>query len=276
MQLNQQTLYFGLPIKYTDEATLFQPTLKEILYSNLSIEQILEPFVTLDKRNFEQESKNENITNFDMFFVQLFMGYFNYINANKSNVGIKEYLNLEDSDILVIKRLINALKFLFKTDNVELCISEGILNDLENNFIYINKSYKIDRSTYEDLKDTICQIFDTEIKINKTPKKEKSKKELELEALFEQRRREYEEKYGKGKKKDKNRDNISIYTLINYIIHSKFSQYNYTTIQDLTIFQIKNTFKYYQSQESYDIDMDYRTSGNFKMDNKSEHWFFDK
>ena len=43
------------------------------------------------------------------------------------------------------------------------------------------------------------------------------------------------------------------------------------------IYQIKNTFKYYHSQEMYELDMKYRTSGNFKMDKKtSEHWFFDK
>ena len=76
---------------------------------------------------------------------------------------------------------------------------------------------------------------------------------------------------------NKNKDNLTIFTLINYIIHYKDTQYNYDTIRDLTIYQIKNTFKYYQNQEMYELDMKYRTSGNFKMDKKtSEHWFFDK
>ena len=99
-----------------------------------------------------------------------------------------------------------------------------------------------------------------------------------MEKLFEQKKRKYKKKYGKKKeKKVKNKDNITIFTLINYIIHYEYTQYNYTSVRNLTIYQIKNTFKYYHGQEMYDIDMKYRTSGNFKMDKKSaDHWFFDK
>ncbi|MEG2792991.1 MAG: hypothetical protein RR909_04370, partial [Bacilli bacterium] len=108
-------------------------------------------------------------------------------------------------------------------------------------------------------------------------KEERSQEEDELDKLFAKKIKGYEETFGKNKVKDKNKDKLNIFTLINYIIHSKHTQYNYLTVVKLTIYQIKNTFKYYQSQECYDIDVLYRTSGNFKMDKKSsEHWFFDK
>ena len=85
----------------------------------------------------------------------------------------------------------------------------------------------------------------------------------------------YKEAYGR-EAREGNDKKMTIFTLVDYIVNNKYSQYNYNTVQDLTIYQIKNTFKYYQRQEAYDIEVRYRTSGNFKMDKKSEHWFFDK
>ena len=53
--LNDQTLFFGLPIKLDENVTLYQPTLNEMIEQGFMIENILEPFITLDKRNFENE-----------------------------------------------------------------------------------------------------------------------------------------------------------------------------------------------------------------------------
>ena len=268
--LNEQILFFGRPISFSKDAILHQPTLRELMDKGLIFEELIEPFITLDKGHFQSEQDNDKLLDFDFFFIQIFMAYIEFLEQQKQDVSLKDWLESSLSDGLVIKRLIKTLKFLFQTNDISLNISEGIVNNLEEDFITINKSYKIDRDTYPILKEVICEIFDTEIKIEKKP--EKSKEEQELDALFEKRRREYEKKYGKKKKKD---DVITIFTLVNYIIHNKFSNYNYNSIQDLTIYQIKNTFKYYQSLEVYDIDIAYRTSGQFKMDKQNKHWFFD-
>ena len=280
--LNDQTLFFGLPIKLDENVMLYQPTLSEILDKGFMIENILEPFITLDKRNFENEENNDKINNFDMLFVQLILAYMQYLDTEKDNINkltLSNWINSDKSNILVIKRLIEVVKFLCKTDDVALYmenIVNGTLDTTDKNYILINKSYKINRDNFEDFKNLVCEILDTEIKIEKKPQK-KSEEEDELLSLFEKKKAEYEKKYKKKPKKDKNKDNLTIFTLINYIIHYKDTQYNYDTIRDLTIYQIKNTFKYYQNQEMYELDMKYRTSGNFKMDKKtSEHWFFDK
>jgi hypothetical protein len=280
--LNDQTLFFGLPIKIDENVTLYQPTLNEMIEQGFMIENILEPFITLDKRNFENEENNDKINNFDMLFVQLILAYMQYLDTEKDNINkltLSNWINSDKSNILVIKRLIEVIKFLCKTDDVALYIENivnGTLNTTDKNYILINKSYKINRDNFEDFKNLVCEILDTEIKIEKKPQK-KSEEEDELLSLFEKKKAEYEKKYKKKPKKDKNKDNLTIFTLINYIIHYKDTQYNYDTIRDLTIYQIKNTFKYYQNQEMYELDMKYRTSGNFKMDKKtSEHWFFDK
>ena len=280
--LNDQTLFFGLPIKIDENVTLYQPTLNEMIEQGFMIENILEPFITLDKRNFENEENNDKINNFDMLFVQLILAYMQYLDTEKDNINkltLSNWINSDKSNILVIKRLIEVVKFLCKTDDVTLYIENivnGTLNTTDKNYILINKSYKINRDNFEDFKNLVCEILDTEIKIEKKPQK-KSEEEDELLSLFEKKKAEYEKKYKKKPKKEKNKDNLTIFTLINYIIHYKDTQYNYDTIRDLTIYQIKNTFKYYQNQEMYELDMKYRTSGNFKMDKKtSEHWFFDK
>lgn len=280
--LNDQTLFFGLPIKIDENATLYQPTLNEMIEQGFMIENILEPFITLDKRNFENEENNDKINNFDMLFVQLILAYMQYLDTEKDNINkltLSDWINSDKSNILVIKRLIEVIKFLCKTNDVALYIENivnGTLDTTDKNYILINKSYKINRDNFEDFKNLVCEILDTEIKIEKKPQK-KTEEEDELLSLFEKKKAEYEKKYKKKPKKDKNKDNLTIFTLINYIIHYKDSQYNYDTIKNLTIYQIKNTFKYYQNQEMYELDMKYRTSGNFKMDKKtSEHWFFDK
>lgn len=281
--LNDQTLFFGLPIKIDENVTLYQPTLNEMIEQGFMIENILEPFITLDKRNFENEENNDKINNFDMLFVQLILAYMQYLDTEKDNINkltLSNWINSDKSNILVIKRLIEVIKFLCKTDDVALYmenIVNGTLDTTDKNYILINKSYKINRDNFEDFKNLVCEILDTEIKIEKKPQKKSSEEEDELLSLFEKKKAEYEKKYKKKPKKDKNKDNLTIFTLINYIIHYKDTQYNYDTIRNLTIYQIKNTFKYYQNQEMYELDMKYRTSGNFKMDKKtSEHWFFDK
>jgi hypothetical protein len=277
--LNDQTLFFGLPIKLDKNVILYQPTLNEVLEKGFMIENILEPFVTLDKRNFENEQDNEKINNFDMLFIQMILAYMQYLEKEKDNkLTLSEWVNSDKSNVLVVKRLMEIIKFLCRTNDVVLHmedLSKGLLGNTEENYILINKSYKINRDTFEDFKNLVCEILDTEINIEKKP--QKSKEESELDRLFEERRLAYEKKFKKKQKREKNKDNLTIFTLINYIIHYKDTQYDYNSIKKLTIYQIKNTFKYYHSQEMYELDMKYRTSGNFKMDKKtSEHWFFDK
>lgn len=36
-KVKEEKLYFGIPIKFNDEVTLYQPTLKDIIYSDLSL-----------------------------------------------------------------------------------------------------------------------------------------------------------------------------------------------------------------------------------------------
>ena len=250
-KVKEELLYFGIPIKLTDKVSMYQPTLKEIIESGYSLEELIEPFITLDKQNFEEEKDNSELNNFDIFFLQILMGYINVL-KNNENVELGDWLNSPLSNGLVIKRLIRVFKFLFRTEDVNLYISKGIADDMNENYIMINKSYKIDRNNYEEVKWMVCDIFDTDMKIEKKP--QISKEEQAMHDLFEQKKKAYKEAYGR-EAREGNDKKMTIFTLVDYVVNNKYSQYNYDTVQDLTIYQIKNTFKYYQRQEAYDIEV---------------------
>ena len=90
-------------------------------------------------------------------------------------------------------------------------------------------------------------------------------------AEFEKRKAERESKINKEETEE-----ITMYDLMNYIIHADNSQFDYQNILELTIYQIKNTFNMYRQKESYNLYMQYKTSGQFKMDEDIVHWFFNK
>jgi hypothetical protein len=64
--------------------------------------------------------------------------------------------------------------------------------------------------------------------------------------------------------------------LANYIIHTDGTTFTYQNIQELTIYQLKNTFQMYSLKESYNTFMQYKTSGSFEIDEERKHWFFNK
>lgn len=82
-KVKEEKLYFGIPIKFNDEVTLYQPTLKDIIYSDLSFEALVEPFMSLDKRNFESEEENSELENFDMFLFKYLLLIYLYLKMVK-------------------------------------------------------------------------------------------------------------------------------------------------------------------------------------------------
>ena len=104
------------------------------------------------------------------------------------------------------------------------------------------------------------------------------KKELtEIELKMEKRRKEFERKKAlKEAQKKKEEDTITIFDLANYIIHTDGSTFDYEKVLNLTVYQLINTFNLYRQKEGYSTFMDYKTSGNFQIEENMEHWFFGK
>ena len=79
----------------------------------LIFEELIEPFVTLDKCHFQSEQDNDKLLDFDFFFIQIITAYIEVL-KEEPILDLKQWLESSLSDGLVIKRLVKVLKFLFR------------------------------------------------------------------------------------------------------------------------------------------------------------------
>lgn len=190
-----------------------------------------------------------------------------------------EYLPEDDDDFTdfeflicmnCLVDLINALKILYRTDEIELNrnpVSIVVKND--------KGSYRIDRDNYTRFADLILILLHEGNNI----KNEEEKRELdEIEKKMERKRREFERKKAKREaelKENEKKEPMTIFDIANYVMHVN-DKFNYQNILDLTIYQLINTYSLYFQKEKYNTFMMYKTSGNFKIEDEVNHWFFNK
>lgn len=254
--ITKEKLLFGLPIEIKDMGTVYQPKIKDFLDKDFNIQKFIRAFNI--KANLFLENA-ENVKNFDIFIFQL-------------------SLNLPKEELLVTE-LIDSLKLLYRTDDVDLimldkkdmnsvCISIKVTENNEEKIYYIN------RDNYDNFANIILVLMDLG---NNTVDVKLTEELNEIDLKIAQRKAEFEKRKAEREakiNKDKEKNDITIYDLMNYIIHTDNSQFNYYDMLDMTIYQIKNTFNMYRQKESYNLYMRYKTSGQFKMEDDINHWFF--
>lgn len=254
--ITKDKLLFGLPIEVENMGTIYQPKIKDFLDRDFNVQKFIRAFNI--KANLFLEN-TENIKNFDIFLFQL-------------------SLDIPNEELLVME-LIDSLKLLYRTDKVDLtmldekdmnsiCISIKVMENNEEKVYYIN------RDNYDSFANVILILLDLG---NNTVDIELNKELNEIDLKIAQRKAEFEKRKAEREakaNKDKEKEDVTIYDLMNYIIHADNSQFNYQNVLDLTIYQIKNTFNLYRQKESYDLYMKYKTSGQFKMEDNITHWFF--
>lgn len=253
--ITKDKLLFGLPIEIKDMGTIYQPRLKDFIDRNFDIQKFIRSFNIKANLVFEDAS---DLKNFDVFIYQLSLRL--------------------PKDKLLVTELIESLKLLYKTDKVELtmlddkdlhsvCVSIEVAENNESKIYYIN------RDNYDNFAKTILILLDLG---NNTTDIELSEELSEIDLKIAQRKKEFERKKAEREAKlnKEEKEEITLYDLVNYIIHTDNSQFNYQNVLDLTIYQIKNTFNMYRQKENYNLFMSYKTSGQFKIDNDINHWFF--
>ena len=228
--IKEEKLLFGLPIKIKNLGTIYQPTLKDYIDNNINIEDFRGIFgLKIDLL----VDNSEGLKNFDFFILQIMQ--------NKKGA-------------LYITQLIKYLKILYKTDNVELInTKEEDLNSIGILVKKDNEEFFINRENYDGLTEVISIML-----YNGNNIKEKEiKEELnEIDLKIAKRKREFEKrKAEKEKRQNKDNEALTILDLVNYIIHTDNSQYDYNSILNLTIYQIINTFKLYQMKEVWIIKL---------------------
>lgn len=254
--ITKDKLLFGLPIEINGMGTIYQPKLKDFIDRDFDIQKFIRAFNIKANLIFEN---GEDLKDFDVFIYQLSLKL--------------------PKDKLLITELIESLKMLYKTEKVNLimldekdihtiCISIEVIENNESKVYYLN------RDNYNNLANVVLVSLDLG---NNTTDVELNEELTEIDLKIAQRRKEFEkkkaEREAKLNKEDKNNE-ITLYDLVNYIIHVDNSQFNYQNILDLTIYQIKNTFNMYRQKENYNLFMKYKTSGQFKIDDNVNHWFF--
>lgn len=88
-------------------------------------------------------------------------------------------------------------------------------------------------------------------------KTEKGRQALEK---LQKLRKEYK---SKGK-------SLTLSQIINFVVHDK--RCSYEEVFNMTYYQLINSYNYLSAKDNYDIEMKYRTSGQFKMDGNVKHW----
>ena len=253
--ITKNKLLFGLPIEIKDMGIVYQPRLKDFIDKDFDIQKFIRAFNIKADLVFEDAS---NLKNFDVFVYQLSLKL--------------------PKDKLLITELIESLKLLYRTDKVELtmldnkdihsiCISIEVIENNEPKVYYIN------RDNYDDFAKIILILLDLG---NNTTDVELSEELSEIDLKIAQRKKEFEKKKAEREAKlnKEVKEEITLYDLVNYIIHTDNSQFNYQNVLDMTIYQIKNTFNMYRQKENYNLFMRYKTSGQFKLDDNISHWFF--
>ena len=239
--LSNNILLFGLPIELEHGlGTIRQPILKD--FNSFDLNRFLRVF-NIDKLFPQKEFESFKALDKIILFSSI----------TKDGVGKGLYNDF-----------FKSLSMLYETEDIKLVI-DNTKENFDQYTIIIDGIHKIDRHNFGYLCGIVQQITGSEVQTNEQGEM------TELEKKIAQRKREFELAHPK-----KEEDNYNIYDLANYIIHTDGTTFTYQNIQELTIYQLKNTFQMYSLKESYNTFMQYKTSGSFEIDEERKHWFFNK
>ena len=222
----------GMPIKLGQGlGKIFQPKLIDFINNDTSIEELAQIFcVRLDIIDVSQEDIQKLMTvlkDFDLFFL--------------------------DEDKTSLNKLVNYLKFLYKTDNVYLSVDKQC--------ILIDDDIILNRNNYTYLADVVLNMLCME-----KPKKQENKRKYK-----DDYRQKLWEKMQRYRAENEKKNAITFLDIVNFVVHSN-SVIDYERVYNLTYYQLVNTYTTLMNKSNYEEHMMYRTSGQFKMENDVKHW----
>lgn len=244
---------FGLdiPLEEFGLGTIKQPKIKDFLSKDIAIENFYDSFIVIDY--VVGTSKDKSLTTLKDKFGRFAL--FTYI-CEKTN----KYSNIQD--------LINKINFLYGVDNATFdgtsIVIKGVIEDKENPGEF--KDLVINNDNFDKLCDVVLEMN----KINKSDIKFDNEEDLykDLSSEMIEAKRKFLERNKKKKNKD---DSLSMLDIANIVIHSK--SIDYEIVENMTLYQLKNSFEVLNIKESFDVSTLYRISPKFDMSKeKYEHW----
>ena len=237
--ISKEKLLFAIPIEIPNMGIIHQPTLRDFIENDFDF--------TRFKRVFSIRK--------DAILDDTTEGY------NKiKDLDIVIYSNL-------IEDLILSLKLLYKTEEIRVSVKQNNLESIKILIKVNDDIYCLDRDNFTQFANRILILLYSGNNVAEEDVKEELD-EIELKIL--RKKREFEKRKNKAKK-EKVEEGDSIYDIANYLIHVD-SKYTYQNVLDLTIYQLINSYYLYRQKENYDVFMAYKTSGQFKIEEKLEHW----
>lgn len=238
-------LLSGYPIELDTLGKIYQPKLKELYDKKMDYFELIIPFILLEKVSLKSENTKFQI-----------LSQFQLINKIPD-------LKFEGTNniVSIYTKLIDTLKFLYKTDDiewVEVANRKGILIRQEDTCLI-----------YENNFDKLCDVIFDMFCVDKKKIIEEETKELsDIEKFILEKRKELEKKRPK-------KNNNPLITMINYVAHVDQTRYDLFNIYDLTIYQLQHIYNTYQKKESYNTYLKVKLTGMSKDDDKIKHWLED-
>ena len=235
----------NIPLNNYNLGIIKQLTLNEFIDLNADINEFVQPFL-LDKKILLNNDKNidEILNNIkDLSFLFLYEQLTNYP---------------------ILNNLLKSLTMIYETDDIYI--------DKDNVTIVVNNGINdtrciIDDENFHILSTVICEMVGVEKPKNQQVKLNKEMTEIESE--FERRRQKYLQMQ-QGNKAKKN-EGYTILDIANIVIH--FSSFTYNDVFNMTIYQLKNSFKVLAKKDSYMVNLLHRISQKFDTSKeKFVHW----
>lgn len=235
----------NIPLENYNLGIIRQLTLNDFIDSNVDMGIFIQPFI-LNKDVMFNKSDN--------------------VDKILQNVKDLSFLFLYEqlSKQVIIGTLLKSLSMIYKTNKVYVDKSSIaiIVEDGINNTKCI-----INDDNFHILSTIVCEMMGISKKDITQSKPQKEMTDIEKE--FERRRQKYLQM--QNAKKPKKSDGYTILDIANIVIHS--SNMSYDEVFNLTIYQLKNSFKALTKKDSYMVNLLHRISQKFDTSKeKFVHW----
>lgn len=179
-------------------------------------------------------------------------------NLEIDDVKFFDFLFLEDEQMKkVLDNLINSLKYIYKTDLIQVL----------QNIIIINSQIILHRDNFDVLCKTIREMF-----FIKPEKKEDKKIEVKEEnkAILEEYLR-LEQEHQKEMEEQNKKNQKTLHQLVTIVASQRL--WDYDKVLNMTYYRLINSIMSIFEIDNYQTFMQYATSGNFDIKNKNiKHW----
>lgn len=235
----------NIPLNNYDLGIIKQLTLNEFIDLNTDINEFVQPFLLNKKILLNNDENIDKILNNikDLSFLFLYEQLTNYP---------------------IINNLLKSLTMIYKTDDIY--IDKDKLSILINNGINGTRCI-INDDNFHILSTVVCEMMG--IEKSNAPQSKLKKEMTEIENEFERRRQKYLQMQQANKPKKS--EGYTILDIANIVIH--FSGFTYDEVFNMTIYQLKNSFKVLAKKDSYMVNLLHRISQKFDTSKeKFVHW----